>query len=320
MPTFVGAPVRQPLVLPPQDKQDFGGRAGDRCRPRDIRVKGRWELSRNGTVRSVRRRVTVGASLAVAAVALSGCSGDAADQWRRAGLPEPATEETPLIGDLWVGTWIAALGVGLLVWGLILFAAVAYRRRHDELPRQTRLNAPIEFLYTVAPFAVIASLFYWTVQNQDEIVDVSAEPDITIGVIGQQWSWTFNHVDGDVHEIGTTTDRPTLVLPVDQTVQFELNSPDVIHSFWIPQFYMKMDVIPGKTNTFQVTPNREGTYAGKCAELCGVYHSRMLFDVEVVSEEEYEAHLQELRDRGQTGLIPSPLRGAFSQPFEGSDS
>jgi cytochrome c oxidase subunit 2 len=94
----------------------------------------------------------------------------------------------------------------------------------------------------------------------------------------------------------------------------------VIHSFWIPQFYMKMDVIPGKTNTFQVTPNREGTYAGKCAELCGVYHSRMLFDVEVVSEEEYEAHLQELRDRGQTGLIPSPLRGAFSQPFEGSDS
>jgi cytochrome c oxidase subunit 2 len=277
-------------------------------------------LSRNGTVRSVRRRVTVGATLAVAAVAMSGCSGDAADQWRRAGLPEPATEETPLIGDLWVGTWIAALGVGLLVWGLILFAAVAYRRRHDELPRQTRLNAPIEFLYTVAPFAVIASLFYWTVQNQDEIVDVSAEPDITIGVIGQQWSWTFNHVDGDVHEIGTTTDRPTLVLPVDQTVQFELNSPDVIHSFWIPQFYMKMDVIPGKTNTFQVTPNREGTYAGKCAELCGVYHSRMLFDVEVVSEEEYEEHLQELRDRGQTGLIPSPLRGAFSQPFEGSDS
>lgn len=271
-------------------------------------------------MRSVRRRVAVGATLVVAAVALSGCSGDAADQWRRAGLPEPATEETPLIGDLWVGTWIAALGVGLLVWGLILFAAVAYRRRHDGLPRQTRLNAPIEFLYTVAPFAVIASLFYWTVQNQDEIVDVSAEPDITIGVIGQQWSWTFNHVDGDVHEIGTTTDRPTLVLPVDQTVQFELNSPDVIHSFWIPQFYMKMDVIPGKTNTFQVTPNREGTYAGKCAELCGVYHSRMLFDVEVVSEEEYEAHLQELRDRGQTGLIPSPLRGAFSQPFEGSDS
>lgn len=268
----------------------------------------------------MRRRVAVATTLAVAAVALSGCSSDAADQWRRAGLPEPATEETPLIGDLWVGTWIAALGVGLLVWGLILFAAVAYRKRNDDLPKQTRFNIPIEFLYTVAPFAVIASLFYWTVQNQDDIVDVSAQPDITIGVIGQQWSWTFNYVDADVHEIGTTTERPTLVLPVDQTVQFELNSPDVVHSFWIPQFYMKMDVIPGKTNTFQVTPNREGTYAGKCAELCGVYHSKMLFDVEVVSQDEYEAYLEELRDRGQTGLIPAPLRGAYSQPFEGSDS
>jgi cytochrome c oxidase subunit 2 len=309
-------------MLPPQDELVFRGRAGDRCAPREICVKGRCELSRNGTVRSVRRKVTVGATLAAAAVALSGCSSDAADQWRRAGLPEPATEETPLIGDLWVGTWIAALGVGLLVWGLILFASVAYRRRNDDLPRQTRFNMPIEFLYTVAPFAVIASLFYWTVQNQDEIVDVSGEPDITISVIGQQWSWTFNYVDGNVYDLGTPVERPTLVLPVDQTVRFELDSPDVIHSFWIPQFYMKMDVIPGKTNTFQVTPNREGHYAGKCAELCGVYHSRMLFDVEVVSTDEYEAHLQELRDRGQTGLIPAPLRGAYSQPFEpeGSDS
>src|SRR5688572_5723971 len=91
----------------------------------EIRVKGRWELSRNSTARSVRRRVAVGVALAVAGVALSGCSSEAVDQWRRAGLPEPATEETPLIGDLWVGTWIAALGVGLLVWGLILFASVA---------------------------------------------------------------------------------------------------------------------------------------------------------------------------------------------------
>jgi cytochrome c oxidase subunit 2 len=285
------------------------------------RVKGRCELSRNGTVRSVRRTVTVGATLAAAGVALSGCSAAATDQWRRAGLPEPATEQTPLIGDLWVGTWIAALGVGLLVWGLILFAAVAYRRRNDDLPRQTRFNMPIEFLYTVAPFAVIASLFYWTVQNQNEILDESAPSDVTIGVIGQQWSWTFNYVDGDVHDIGTQTEPPTLVLPVDQTVRFELNSPDVIHSFWVPSFYMKMDVIPGQTNSFQVTPDREGTYAGKCAELCGVYHSRMLFNVEVVSQGEYEEHLQELRDRGQTGLIPSPLRGAYSQPFdpEGSD-
>jgi cytochrome c oxidase subunit II len=294
----------------------------DRCGRGSFRVKGRCELSRNGTDRPVRRRFTVGAGLAAVAVVLSGCSGAAADQWRRGGLPEPATEQTPLIGDLWVGTWIAALGVGVLVWGLILWAAWAYRKRNDDLPPQTRFNVPIEFLFTVAPFAVIGALFYWTVENQNEILDESAQPDVTIGVVGQQWSWTFNYVDGDVYDVGTTTERPTLVLPVDQTVRFELDSPDVIHSFWIPQFYMKMDVIPGQTNSFQVTPNREGSYAGKCAELCGVYHSRMLFNVEVVSEAEYEAHLQELRDRGQIGSIPAPLRGAYSQPFvpEESDS
>jgi cytochrome c oxidase subunit II len=288
----------------------------------EAHVKGRL-VGRNGTGRSVRQRVTVGAALVVAAVALSGCSSGTVDQWRRAGLPEPASEETTsLVGDLWVGTWIAALGVGIIVWGLILWAAWAYRKRNDDLPPQTRFNVPIEFLYTLAPFAIIAALFYHTVINQTEIRDVSEEPDVTIGVVGQQWSWTFNYVDDDVYDIGTPTQRPTLVLPVNQTVRFDLDSPDVIHSFWVPQFYMKLDVIPGQTNSFQLTPNREGTYAGKCAELCGVYHARMLFDVEVVSEAEYQQHLEDLRARGQTGTIPAPLRGTYSQPVdrEGSDS
>jgi cytochrome c oxidase subunit 2 len=263
-----------------------------------------------------RRRRIAGLALVATTVALSGCSAEITEQWQRAGLPEPATKQTPLIGDLWVGTWIAALGVGLLVWGLILWGAIAYRRRNNDLPPQTRFNAPIELLYTVAPFAIIGALFYWTVVNQNEILDDSAEPDVTISVVGQQWSWTFNYLDDEVYDIGTTTARPTLYLPVDQTVRFELDSPDVVHSFWIPAFYMKMDVIPGKTNSFQVTPNREGSYSGKCAELCGVYHSRMLFDVEVVSEAEFAEHVADLRSQGQTGTIDAPLRGTYSQPTD----
>jgi cytochrome c oxidase subunit 2 len=248
---------------------------------------------------------------------LSGCSAELTDQFRRLGLPEPATEETPLVGDLWIGAWIAGFAVGFLVWGLILWASIAYRRRNEDLPPQTRYNLPIEFLYTAAPFAVIAGLFYFTVQNQNDILDTSAEPDLTIGVVGHQWAWTFNYLDEDVYDEGTSDlggigERPTLYLPVNQTVRFELQSPDVIHSFWVPSFYMKMDVIPGQTNTFQVTPNEEGTFAGKCAELCGVYHSRMLFNLEVVSEDEYRDHIEDLRDQGQTGVIEAPLRGAFS--------
>ncbi|WP_211239736.1 cytochrome c oxidase subunit II [Jiangella gansuensis] len=269
-------------------------------------------MSQSGRVRPARRRARAAAVLLGATVVLSGCSAEQRDEWSRLALPEPAAAESPLVGNLWIGAWIAAFAVGALVWGLILWAVIAYRKRNDELPKQTRFNIPIEFLYTVAPLFVLAPLFYFTADHQQQLTDTSSEPDIVVNVIGQQWSWTFNYVDEDVHEIGTINERPTLYLPVDQTVRFDLESPDVIHSFWIPSFYMKQDVIPGHPNSFQVTPDREGTYAGRCAELCGAYHASMLFTVEVVSEEEYQDQMDQLRDAGQTGLIDAPLRGAYS--------
>jgi cytochrome c oxidase subunit 2 len=96
---------------------------------------------------------------------------------------------------------------------------------------------------------------------------------------------------------------PTLYLPVDESVRFELSSPDVVHSFWVPAFSYKLDVIPGRLNAFDLTPTREGTFAGKCAELCGTYHSRMLFNVEVVSAEEYAQHLEDLEAQGNVGVL-----------------
>ena len=258
------------------------------------------------------RRLRLVAFGAVAALLLTACSPERQEQWRRGGLPESASAETHLVQDLWNGFWIAALAVGVLVWGLILWASFAYRRRHPELPPQTRYNMPIEWLYTIAPFFVIATLFAWTVKNQNELLELDDDPDVRIGVIGQQWSWTFNYLDEDVYDVGTAADNPTLVLPVDQQVEFTLESPDVIHSFWVPAFYFKMDVIPGRENSFQVTPNKIGVFKGKCAELCGTYHSRMLFDVQIVSQADYEAHINDLEEQGQTGVIEAPLRGSFS--------
>lgn len=270
--------------------------------------------------RPARRRTLTTAAVVGAVLVLAGCAADSESQRGRFGLPEGVTKESPLIGDLWVGSWIAAFAVGILVWGLILWAAFRYRRRNDELPAQTRFNMPIEFLYTATPMVIIGVLFWFTVDHQDQILDTSEQPDHTVNVIGSQWSWTFNYVDEDVYQEGTTTDVPTLYLPVDQTVQFDLDSPDVVHSFWIPSFYMKMDVVPGRTNSFQVTPDEEGTYSGKCAELCGVYHSRMLFNVEVVSAEEYDEHIENLRADGNTGQVEAPLRGSYSEtPLNGVD-
>ena len=241
---------------------------------------------------------------------LGSCSTAEIDSIHRLAQPAGITDRTDGIHGLWMGSWLAAMIVGVVVWGLIGYACVKFRRRRDdEIPIQTRYNLPIEILYTVAPVVMVLVFFFFTVTVQNDVLaDETDQADHTITVVGQQWSWTFNYdkdaaLDGSttVFEGGTTADRPTLYLPVNETVEFQLRSPDVIHSFWVPAFHFKMDVIPGRHNHFSLTPTREGTFKGRCAELCGVYHSRMLFDVKVVSQEEYAAHLADLQKHGNIG-------------------
>lgn len=223
-------------------------------------------------------------------------------------MPEPASDRADHVLGLWQGTWIAALVVGIIVWGLIVWAVIAYRKRSEAIPEQTRYHVPIETLFTVVPFIIIAVLFFFTVRDQNAILDVDEDnpPGHAINVVGQQWSWTFNYAergdpDSKVWETGTPEDLPTLYLPKGERVGIELTSPDTIHSFFVPAFLFKMDVMPGKPNYFEFTATKEGVFDGKCAELCGTYHSRMLFEVHVVSPEEYDQHLEELKAEGQTG-------------------
>lgn len=241
--------------------------------------------------------------LALSAFVLTGCSGD---DFLRMGMPAPATEEGSIIESLWTNSWLAAWIVGALVWGLLVYAMIRFRRKkNDGIPEQTKYNMPIEILYTLAPLVMILVLAVFTWRDQTELTALTDKPTHTVGVVGFRWSWTFNYLDEGVYEIGTPGERPVLYLPIDETVRFELTSPDVIHSFWVPAFLHKMDVIPGRTNKFELTPNKSGTFAGKCTELCGADHARMLFDVKVVSRSEYEAHIQTLRDRGQVGVLES---------------
>jgi cytochrome c oxidase subunit II len=241
-------------------------------------------------------------------VLLSGCSQDL----QNLAMPgRDATETSHYVFDLWRWGWVAALVTGGIVWGLIFYVCFAYRRRSDdEIPVQTRYNLPLEIFYTIAPVIMVVVFFFHTVNAQNSILEEVDDPDHTIEVVGQQWQWTFNYPDEDavdapnVYEVGTASYIPTLVLPVDETVQFNLNSPDVIHDFWITGFLMKMDVVPGRVNHFQVTPTQIGSYSGKCAELCGVSHSRMIFNVEVVSRADYDAYLQDLEAKGQVSERP----------------
>ncbi|MER8033948.1 aa3-type cytochrome oxidase subunit II [Streptomyces hydrogenans] len=298
--------------------------------------------SRRPMRRKLPQVLTAGLILATA----TGCSYNWED-FPRLGMPTPVTEEAPRILSLWQGSWAAALLTGILVWGLILWAVIFHRRSRTkvEVPPQTRYNMPIEALYTVTPLIIVSVLFYFTARDESKLLELSPKPAHTVNVVGYQWSWGFNYIEdvpgvegdaktdenlasipdkfidqfpenaGGVYDAGIPGDRnpqtgnpgPTLWLPKGEKVRFVLTSRDVIHSFWVVPFLMKQDVIPGHTNAFEVTATREGTFLGKCAELCGVDHSRMLFNVKVVSPERYQAHLKELAEKGQTGYIPSGI-------------
>lgn len=255
-----------------------------------------------------RLRAAAGVLLVGGTLALSGCSQATVGQLKRLGLPVAAGDRAASIHDLWIGSWIAAGSIGVLVWGLIIYVVVKFKRRKGGYVKQNRYNLPMEVFYTIAPFVVIGVLFYYTVLVQEHVQAKVTKPQHTIDVVGAKWAWTFNYqeagnpdVGNNVYESGSIEHTPDLYLPINESVRFNLSSPDVIHDFWIPAFYEKMDVVPGRHNSFDVTPNRLGDYAGKCAEFCGTYHSAMLFNVHIVSEADYATKLKALAAKGQTG-------------------
>jgi cytochrome c oxidase subunit 2 len=239
--------------------------------------------------------------------ALSGCTPD--NEFWRWGWPEGITEQSQDIKELWIWSVIAALIVGILVWGLIGWSMVKHRKKGDELPRQTAYNLPLETIYSIIPFLIIAGLFFFTVVVQNRVQERSEEPDVNITVQAFKWNWEFLYADtaedeaDQVSTVGNSEEIPILVLPTEQTVQFYVRSADVIHSFWVPEFLFKLDVIPGnengRDNVFEVHANEEGSYVGRCAELCGTYHAYMNFEVRVVSGEDYDAYLA-AREEGQS--------------------
>jgi len=265
-------------------------------------------------VRSNRRLRWVAIPIAVAiTIGLAGCT----PEQLRGYLPGEAgiTNHTDRITGLWTTSWIVLLAVGVLTWGLILWAAVVYRRRKGQtgLPVQMRYNLPIEIFYTVVPLILVLGFFAFTARDQAEIEAPIAEPDVTIEVIGKRWAWDFNYVDENVYYSGIQAQEreednivdpdslPTLYLPVGKSVEIQVESRDVAHSFWVVDFLYKKDMLPGRSNYMYFIPEKIGTYAGKCAELCGEYHSLMLFQVEVVSQEDYDAYIESRRADGFEG-------------------
>jgi cytochrome c oxidase subunit 2 len=146
---------------------------------------------------------------------------------------------------------------------------------------------------------MVGVFFFFTARDENYIDKLPPNPDVTVTVYGYQWSWEFQYpqykVPGSANGVLTTEGAPwpgrlpELVIPTNETVRFNLVSLDVVHSFWIVPFEFKRDVVPGHPNHFEVTPIKTGTFIGRCTELCGVYHSRMLFTVKIVSPAQFRA-------------------------------
>jgi cytochrome c oxidase subunit 2 len=248
-------------------------------------------------------------------VVLAGCT-QAQLQGFLPGDPD-TTNHTSRIMGLWVTSWIVLLAVGVTTWGLVIWAAVAYRRRKGQtgLPVQLRYNLPVEIFYTIVPLILVLGFFAFTARDQAEIETDPGKPDVKIEVFGKRWAWDFNYLNEKVYSAGIQAQEledsasvdesvlPVLYLPVDKKVQIDIESRDVIHSFWVIDFLYKKDMIPGKTNHMYFTPTKVGTYQGKCAELCGEYHSLMLFQVKVVSQDDYDAYITSQRAAGFEGRL-----------------
>ena len=252
----------------------------------------------------VPRLVKVAGLVGLVAGAATGCS---TDEVLRFGWPQGVTPQAESMRQLWTWSVIAALAVGVLVWGLIFWSVAFHRKKSEELPRQFQYNVPLEVIYTAVPFVMVVVLFYFTAVTQNYVMAKPAAPDQKVNVVSFQWNWEFNYPgyktpDGQpVRTVGSSSEIPLLVLPTNERIEYNLSSTDVIHSFFVPEFNFKRDTFPhpdknDQDSVFQNTIDREGSFVGRCAELCGTYHSMMNFEVRALSPDKFDRYMQ-LRTR-----------------------
>lgn len=139
----------------------------------------------------------------------------------------------------------------------------------------------VEALYAVALAAVAAVLIAATLRTESRVDALDPNPAVTIRVDGFRWGWRFFYPQGRISVVGDRTHPPTLNVPTDETVRFELTSRDVIHSFWIPELRFKRDAFPGRTTSFDLV--FDSNTIGRCAEFCGIGHDGMTFGIAAMS-------------------------------------
>ncbi len=190
---------------------------------------------------------------------------------------------------------VLAAPVFIGVEALLIWCIVRYRRRDDEpAPQTTGGNRSLAVFFAI-PAVIVAALFPFGESTLMAIQEPTT-PQVKIKVEGFQWEWTFLYLNEGIFVSGKTLVRPAvMVLPVDEPVEIDLTSRDVIHSFFVPDLLFKRDAIPGRTSSFTFTPTQLGTFHAQCAEFCGLWHSKMTFEVQVVAAPDYQTWIEQER-------------------------
>ena len=222
---------------------------------------------------------------------------------------------------LWQGFFIAGLVVGGFVLCLILWAVIRYRRKSDEMPTQTQYHTLTEITYTVVPIIIVLVLFVFTVLAENKVDAVVPNPNVKITVHAFQWGWEFEY-PGGVKVIGQTTEAPTMMVPAGESVRITLNSLDVLHGFYVPQFNFSRYASPGYTTQFDLNVVHPGVYRGQCTQLCGLYHSLMFFNVKAVSPSGYDRWLrvQQAEVKAHPSSVPKLPSGVNTSNATSSNS
>ena len=248
-------------------------------------------------------------ALSATVLVLAGCAQASYDNPVPQAVPIQAVTETgAMASDLYLFVLAIATAIFLLVEGLIIFAVFRYRRRKgdDGLPVQTHGNLYFELAWTVVPFLIVIVLFVLSYQVQTKVDARSASLGVTVDVTGFQWQWTFDYKDQGLSFTGQGKDGPQLVLPTNTVVHVRLHASDVIHSFYVPAFFYKKDVLPGHTNEFDITITNAGTYTGQCAELCGIGHADMRFTVRALAPADFTAWVAQAQEAAKNTPSPPP--------------
>ena len=261
--------------------------------------------ARNRSHRVPLARFTV---LLASAMALAGC-----------GVltpPPPATEQAEQVNNLYLLIFGIAIVIFVAVEGLILWSVIRYRRRDDDrLPSQFHGNTMLEVIWTAIPTLIVIIIFVLSLDALATVEERSDELGATITVEAFQWQWAFTYAgdpqtaEDDFTLTGTLDDPAVLAVPVRERVRVILDSSDVTHAFFVPQFLIKRDVNPNdpEPNTLEFTVKEVGEYTGQCAEYCGVGHADMRFIVQAMERADFDAWVAA---QGQPAASPGASPGA----------